>query len=146
MSSCLGGVTHHRSAARSLVRLEGAVDGAILLRRVGEVGAALPPGLGQDSVQEAWGAVRRSHRGAPSLQVPFESQWPADAVSPQQLRSAATAAGTIKSVFMTSSVIQHLHAQSHLMLCAVTWCSHRGRLQPSQRPVQTLSSPAWAWL
>lgn len=146
MSSYLGGVTRRRSAAGSLVRLEGAVDGAVLLRRVGEVGAALPPGLGQDSVQEARGAVRRSRRGALSLQLPFESQWPADAVSPQQLRSAAAAAGAITSVFMTLSVIQHLHTQSHLKLCAVTWCSRRGRLQPSRRPVQTPSSPAWAWL
>lgn len=66
-----------------LVRLEGGVDGAGVRRLVGQVGAALPPGLGQDSVQEAGGAVRGS-RGPVGR--------PADAVLPQELRGAATAA------------------------------------------------------
>lgn len=46
----------------SLVRLKASVDGAGVQRRVGKVGAALPPGLGQDAVEEARGAVRRSCR------------------------------------------------------------------------------------
>lgn len=58
-SSFLRGATLCRSAVCSLVRLEGGVDGAVLQRRVGEVGAALPPGLGEDTVEEAGGAVRR---------------------------------------------------------------------------------------
>lgn len=57
-SSFLRGATLCRSAVCSLVRLEGGVDGAVLQRRVGE-GAALPPGLGEDTVEEAGGAVRR---------------------------------------------------------------------------------------
>ena len=66
-----------------LVRLEGGVDGAAVRRLVGQVGAALPPGLGQDSVQEAGGAVR-SRRGS--------VRRAAEAVLPQQLRGAETAA------------------------------------------------------
>lgn len=57
--SFLRGATLCRSVVCSLVWLEGGVDGAVLQRRVGEVGAALPPGLGEDTVEEAGGAVRR---------------------------------------------------------------------------------------
>lgn len=83
--------TCRRSAVCSLVRLKAAVDRAVLRRRVGEVGAALPPGLREDPVEEAGGAVRRRSWG------PVESQRPLDAVSSQQFRSTATTAGQKKS-------------------------------------------------
>lgn len=85
------------SAVCSLVRLEGAVDRAVLRRRVGEVGAALPPGLGEDPVEEAGGAVSRCGGGPPCGGGPVESQRPLDAVSSQQFRSTATTAGQKKS-------------------------------------------------
>lgn len=75
-----------------LVRLESAVDGAVLWRWVGEVGAALSAGLGEDSVEEAGGSVRGHRRGSPCLGGPVVSQRPPDAVFPQQLGSGATAA------------------------------------------------------
>lgn len=75
-----------------LVRLESAVDGAVLWRRVGEVGAALPAGLGEDSVEEAGGSVRGHHRGSLCLGGPVVSQRSPDAVFAQQLGSGATAA------------------------------------------------------
>jgi len=69
----LGAVARCRSA---IVCLEGGVDGAVFWRRVWKVGAALPPGLGQNPVKEAGGAVRRRSRAA------VQSQCPADAPPP----------------------------------------------------------------
>lgn len=89
----LRGLTCCRLVVLTLVQLEGGVDGAGVQRRVGKVGAALPPGLGQDSVKEAGGAGRRTCRPPCHCRRPVESQRPPDAVFPQQLRSTATAAG-----------------------------------------------------
>ena len=75
-----------RCRLAGLVRLEHSVDGAVVRRRVEEVGAALPAGLGQDSMEEAGGAVGRRWRGL------IVSRRPPRAVPPQQLWSAATAA------------------------------------------------------
>lgn len=59
---------------------------------MGEVGAALSAGLGEDSVEEAGGSVRGHRRGSPCLGGPVVSQRPPDAVFPQQPGSGTTAA------------------------------------------------------
>lgn len=67
--------------ARS-VHLEGGVDGA----GVWKVGTTLPPGLGEDAVKEAGGALRRRSQ---RRQVSIESELPAEAGFPQQPRKTS---------------------------------------------------------
>lgn len=82
---------------RGLVWLEGGVHGTGIGGRmvdVGEMRAALPPGFGQDSVEEARRPLRS--RGGASRSCrrhwgPTEAERAADAVLPEQLWGAATA-------------------------------------------------------